>query len=224
MKFVYNDGGRAEAGYIGDTRDCVCRAIAIAAQRPYKEVYDLINKYAKNERITKRNPKRSNARTGRRKETAQKILEHYGFTWVATMHIGQGCTVHLRENELPKGRIVCNLSGHFAAVIDGVLHDTYDCTRDGSRCVYGYYINTDAARDEQESKNKAAFVRKNLAPMLRAAGVDVADVVYRKDPETREEIVTLTYTCGATRDICVTADSPIMIAYEIVKSIYWGEQ
>ena len=41
MKFVYNDGGRAEAGYIGDTRDCVCRAIAIAAQRPYKEVYDL---------------------------------------------------------------------------------------------------------------------------------------------------------------------------------------
>lgn len=28
MKFVYNDGGRAEAGYIGDTRDCVCRAIA----------------------------------------------------------------------------------------------------------------------------------------------------------------------------------------------------
>lgn len=137
MKFVYDDGGRAAAGYIGDTRDCVCRAIAIAAQRPYKEVYDLINKYAKSERITKRNPKRSNARTGCRKETAQKILEHYGFTWVATMHIGQGCTVHLRENELPKGRIVCNLSGHFVAVIDGVLHDTYDCTRDGSRCVYG---------------------------------------------------------------------------------------
>lgn len=136
MKFVYNDGGRAEAGYIGDTRDCVCRAIAIAAQRPYKEVYDLINKYAKNERITKRNPKRSNARTGCRKETAQKILKHYGFTWVATMHIGQGCTVHLRESELPKGRIVCNLSGHFAAVIDGVLHDTYDCTRDGSRILF----------------------------------------------------------------------------------------
>ena len=224
MKFVYDDGGRAAAGYIGDTRDCVCRAIAIAAQRPYKEVYDLINKYAKSERITKRNPKRSNARTGCRKETAQKILEHYGFTWVATMHIGQGCTVHLRENELPKGRIVCNLSGHFVAVIDGVLHDTYDCTRDGSRCVYGYYINTDAARDEQESKNKAAFVRKNLAPMLRAAGVDVADVVCQIDKRTREETVTLTYTCGATRDICVTADSPIMIAYEVVKSIYWGEQ
>ena len=214
MKFVYDDGGRAAAGYIGDTRDCVCRAIAIAAQRPYKEVYDLINKYAKSERITKRNPKRSNARTGCRKETAQKILEHYGFTWVATMHIGQGCTVHLRENELPKGRIVCNLSGHFVAVIDGVLHDTY-----GSRCVYGYYINTDAARDEQESKNKAAFVRKNLAPMLRAAGVDVADVVYQIDKRTREETVTLTYTCGATRDVCVTADSLIALTTDVISKL-----
>lgn len=218
MKFVYDDGGRAAAGYIGDTRDCVCRAIAIAAQRPYKEVYDLINKYAKSERITKRNPKRSNARTGCRKETAQKILEHYGFTWVATMHIGH-CTVHLRENELPKGRIVCNLSGHFVAVIDGVLHDTYDCTRDGSRCVYGYYINTDAARDEQESKNKAAFVRKNLAPMLRAAGVDVADVVYQIDKRTREETVTLTYTCGATRDVCVTADSLIALTTDVISKL-----
>ena len=168
MKFVYDDGGRAAAGYIGDTRDCVCRAIAIAAQRPYKEVYDLINKYAKNERITKRNPKRSNARTGCRKETAQKILEHYGFTWVATMHIGQGCTVHLRENELPKGRIVCNLSGHFVAVIDGVLHDTYDCTRDGSRCVYGYYINTDAGK-----VLKASVVRptqSGLVPLVDGKG------------------------------------------------------
>ena len=35
MKFVYNDGGRAEAGYIGDTRDCVCRAIAIAGHLKY---------------------------------------------------------------------------------------------------------------------------------------------------------------------------------------------
>jgi len=26
-----------------------------------------------------------------------------------------------------------------AAVIDGVLHDAYDCSREGTRCVYGYY-------------------------------------------------------------------------------------
>jgi len=25
-------------------------------------------------------------------------------------------------------------------VIDGVLHDTHDCSRDGTRCVYGYWL------------------------------------------------------------------------------------
>lgn len=85
--------------------------------------------------------------------------------------------------------------------------------------LYGYYINTDAARDEQESKNKAAFVRKNLAPMLRAAGVDVADVVYQIDKRTREETVTLTYTCGATRDVCVTADSLIALTTDVISKL-----
>jgi hypothetical protein len=62
-----------------------------------------------------------------------------GLRWVPTMQIGQGCKVHLRRDELPqKGRLV--LSRHAAAVIDGVLHDTYDCSRGGTRCVYGYWI------------------------------------------------------------------------------------
>ena len=45
----------------------------------------------------------------------------------------------MRKDELPEGRIICNLSRHYAAVIDGVLHDTYDSTRNGNRCVYGYW-------------------------------------------------------------------------------------
>jgi hypothetical protein len=56
------------------------------------------------------------------------------------MFIGQGCKVHLREGELPMGRLVVNLSKHFTAVIDGVVYDTHDPTRDGTRCVYGYWI------------------------------------------------------------------------------------
>lgn len=135
MDFVFDDGGREAAGYKGKTCDCVCRAIAIAAELPYKEVYDVINEYGKKER--KKN--KSTARTGVTKSTTRKVMAHFGFQWYPTMHIGQGCTVHLREKELPKGRIVVSVSAHCAAVIDGVLHDTYDCTRDGSRCVYGYY-------------------------------------------------------------------------------------
>lgn len=38
--FVKDDGGRGAAGFSGSTRDCVTRAIAIASQRPYAEVYE----------------------------------------------------------------------------------------------------------------------------------------------------------------------------------------
>lgn len=156
MKFVYDDGGRADAGYKGRTGDCVCRAIAIAAERPYKEVYDLINEYAKTERTGKRKRGVSNARTGVYKATIRKVAEHYGFKWVPTMKIGQGCRVHLSAEELPSGRLIVSLSKHETAVIDGVIHDTYDpndrgYTVDGDgndittdRCVYGYFTKESA--------------------------------------------------------------------------------
>lgn len=145
MKWVKDDGGRANAGFKGITGDCVCRAIAIATGRPYKEVYDLINEFSKSERVGKRKKKKSNARTGVYKGCIKKVMDHYGWTWVPTMKVGQGCTVHLTEDELPKGRLVVNVSKHSTAVIDGVLHDIYDCSRDGTRCVYGYYYNKEEA-------------------------------------------------------------------------------
>lgn len=140
MKFKFDDGGRSNAGYKGFTGDCVCRAIAIATEKPYKEVYDLINEFGKKERTGKRKRGRSNARTGVYKNTIKKVMTYYGWEWTPTMQIGQGCKVHLKENELPAGRLVVNVSKHCTAVIDGVIHDTYDCSRDGTRCVYGYYI------------------------------------------------------------------------------------
>ena len=140
MQHVYNDGGREAAGFKGMTGDCVTRAIAIVTGLPYREVYDAINEEAKNERITKRKKKISNARTGAYKVNYAKFLATQGWTWVPCMKVGQGCKVHMRTNELPSGKVVVRLSRHLAAVIDGVLHDTYNCTRDGTRCVYGYWI------------------------------------------------------------------------------------
>lgn len=140
MKFNYNDGGRADAGYKGKTGDCVCRAISIATERPYKEIYDLINEFSKSERTGKRKKGKSNARTGVYTVTIKKVMAHLGWKWIPTMGIGTGCRVHLKDDELPKGRLVCNLSKHCTAVIDGVINDTYDCSRDGTRCVYGYFI------------------------------------------------------------------------------------
>lgn len=139
MNWVYNDGGRADAGYKGTTGDCVCRAIAIAAERPYQEVYDLINEYGKRERTGKRKSGKSNARTGVYRQCIDKVMRYYGFEWHPTMTVGSGCKVHLRDGELPMGRLVVNVSKHIVAVIDGVINDLSDCSRDGMRCVYGYY-------------------------------------------------------------------------------------
>lgn len=140
MRIVYDDGGRAAAGYKGLASDCVCRAIAIAAEMPYQEVYDLINEYGRQERPSKRRKDRSNARTGVYRGTSRKILEDLGWKWVPTMQIGQGCKVHLKADELPAGRLVVRVSRHLVAVIDGVIHDTHDCTRGETRCVYGYFV------------------------------------------------------------------------------------
>lgn len=138
--FQYNDGGRKDAGFKGDTNDCVTRAISIATGKSYKEVYDALNELSKKERTGKRKRKKSNSRTGVYRVTYQKYLESIGWKWVPTMKIGEGCRVHLRADELPEGKIICRLSKHLSAVIDGVIHDTYDPSRNGTRCVYGYFI------------------------------------------------------------------------------------
>jgi hypothetical protein len=62
-----------------------------------------------------------------------------GWKWKAIMGFGTGTTIHLHDAELPKGRLICRVSKHLCAIIDGVLHDTHDCTRHGKRCVYGYF-------------------------------------------------------------------------------------
>ena len=139
MKFQYNDGGRKEAGYKGTARDCVVRAISIATCRPYQTVYDDINTMASSERTSKRKRRKSSSRNGVHKNTIRKYIENLGWKWTPTMQIGSGCTVHLRNGELPNGRLIVNLSKHLVAVIDGVINDTSDCSRNGSRCVYGYW-------------------------------------------------------------------------------------
>jgi hypothetical protein len=138
MNFVFNDGGRAAAGFKGTAPgDCVCRSIAIATGKPYQEVYDAINAAAQKERPGKR--KRSSSRTGISKATIRRYLKSIGWVWVPTMQIGTGCKVHLVAHELPKGRLIVSVSKHVTAVIDSEIHDIYDPSRDGQRCVYGYW-------------------------------------------------------------------------------------
>jgi hypothetical protein len=120
--------------------DCVTRAIAIAAGLDYREVYDDLNS-----RVRDRAKRRKNegARTGIHKDITRATIADLGWHWTPTMGIGTGTTVHVRAEELPAGRVIVQMSKHVAAVIDGVLHDTHDSSRDGTRCVYGYWTPGD---------------------------------------------------------------------------------
>lgn len=139
---VITDGGRKEAGYKSrKSGDCVCRAISIATEQNYQEVYDALNELAKKERPRK-GKTRSNSNTGVHKATIKKYMSNLGWSWIPTMKIGTGCKIHLKKDELPNGRLVVQVSKHLVAVIDGVIHDNHNPSRDGTRCVYGYWIKS----------------------------------------------------------------------------------
>ena len=137
MRQVHDDGGREAAGYRGLTGDCVTRAIAIATETPYVVIYGLIND------IGREYGRNSAARLGPPIKAVHKAMAELGWQWQPTMFIGSGTRVHLREDELPAGHLVCRLSGHTCAVIDGVIHDLSNPSRGGTRAVYGYWFNPD---------------------------------------------------------------------------------
>lgn len=136
---TYNDGGRGAAGYKGNAGDCGVRAIAIAMERPYQEVYDEMNIFLKTQKYSSKMRGTSSSRNGIHGKFFREYMATKGWRWTPTMLVGQGCKVHLRKEELPMGRIICNVSKHYVAVIDGVINDTFDPSRNGTRCVYGYW-------------------------------------------------------------------------------------
>ena len=149
-KFEFNDGGRKAAGFKGEASDCVTRAITIATAIPYQTVYDelhaRLDAYAAShrDRVAKRIARgdgRSGTtpRNGVHKKIYGPYLKELGWKWCPTMAIGSGCKVHLRSDELPSGKLIVEVSRHLVTVINGVIHDTHDCSRGGTRCVYGYW-------------------------------------------------------------------------------------
>jgi hypothetical protein len=139
IAWEYDDGGRRAAGF---TRmapgDCAARALAIAAQLPYRDACARVDAAAARERPRRGNT-RSDSASGVYSRTFRRLMDDLGWIWTPTMDIGTGCRVHLRRAELPSGRLIVSLSRHYAAVIDGVVRDYADPSRDGTRCVYGYW-------------------------------------------------------------------------------------
>jgi len=147
MQFVFSDGGRRAAGFRRENvGDCVARSISIAMELPYMEVHSQLLEFAQ---LTERRARKSNPSSGVFTRTYRKFIEERGWVFTPTMAIGSGCRVHLRDGELPNGRLVVRLSRHLTAVIDGVIYDTYDPSRGGTRCVYGFYSKPTGENNER---------------------------------------------------------------------------
>jgi hypothetical protein len=145
--FEFHDGGRGAAGFKGGAGDCVVRSIAIAASLPYIQVYEDLReaneRYAqeRDNKLSRHLVRRgSSPRNGNHRNVFHEYILKQGFEWVPTMKVGTGCQVHLRPDELPSGTLIVKVSKHLTTVIDGVIRDTHNPSRGGSRCVYGYYI------------------------------------------------------------------------------------
>jgi hypothetical protein len=153
-KWVKDDGGRSRSGiargHKDSVGDCVVRAIAIATKKPYREVHDALiaatvryvatskEEWAKYVR-RKGGISWFHADHGVHTEVSGPYLEDLSWKYTSTKHLPRGKGVHLRADELPSGRLIVDLPGHFVAVIDGVIHDTHDCSDEGCRRIHGYW-------------------------------------------------------------------------------------
>jgi hypothetical protein len=159
MQFVYDDGGRAAAGFKGSAGDCVARAVAIAAGMPYEEVYERLAHGTGQERKSRGRTARNGIHTSRK--WFKQFMEGLGFVWTPCMTIGSGCTVHLHDGELPMGRLVVAVSKHYTAVIDGVIHDTHNPERDISEFrQFPGWQTAALAPGEQRNQNGIWTVRR----------------------------------------------------------------
>jgi hypothetical protein len=130
MKVIFNDGGREAAGYRGRTGDCVVRAFSIAADLDYREVYKRLSKL-----------QGRSVRQGVHTNHCHTFAREIGWVWVPLMGFGTGTRVNAGSPILERlGRGVVRTSHHLFAVVDGEVHDTYDPTRLGNRCVYGVWV------------------------------------------------------------------------------------
>ena len=143
MPCVITDGGRKAAGFTEPARGgCVARSITIVSGRPYGEVHATLTAGKRKERKLDgrrmmRGGKMVSADHGidTSRSWFQNYMRRLGFVWVPLAKY----RVYLREDELPMGRLIVETRRHYCAVIDGVIHDTFNPGASGRRPVRGYW-------------------------------------------------------------------------------------
>lgn len=126
MGFSYNDGGKP--GHVKNNSDCSVRAVSIAIGISYPEA-------AKRLRQASRNGRAGNGAIskGVYKEDMSAVLKEFGWAWhKAPKFEGRKA----RYYDMPSGSVIVSMAKHFSAVIDGTVHDVFDCRE---KMVYGYW-------------------------------------------------------------------------------------
>jgi hypothetical protein len=98
--------------------DCAIRATAIFLNLPYHQVRDDMFEIAK---------KRFNMPNN--DGVVYEYLEQKGFDMRPTMYKKGRTKFTLGEFPVNKGRVMCRLNNHWSTIVDGVVHDTWDCRR-----------------------------------------------------------------------------------------------
>jgi hypothetical protein len=124
--FTRNDGGRSKY-FKGEAGDCAARAMAIALKLDYKDCY---NELAEQHKVS---TGKKTARDGIFKKDFNVVMERHGWVWhSAPKFDGRKAKVW----DMPKGPVIVQMAKHYAAVIDGVVNDTWDSSE---KMVYGYW-------------------------------------------------------------------------------------
>lgn len=125
--YLHSDGGRKDAGFKGKSGDCGVRAVAIACDIGYNEARKRLKEFA-----AKGNQGNKAIARGIYKDDMDAFMRSIGWEWKqAPKFEGRKA----RYSDIP-GRAVLRMARHFAAVVDGVLLDTWDSSR---KMVYGYW-------------------------------------------------------------------------------------
>ncbi len=154
MEFIYNDGGRSNYYRATSVGDCAVRAIAIATEEDYKVVYSKLKTLNSG----------SSCRNGTPKKVSRKYLSEIGWIRLPNISgIGVGIKYHLNDYDLEEfikkyPRMILQVSKHLTCIIDGKLNDTYDCSRDGERAIYGIWGPKEDYQQMQTKQKRKKFV------------------------------------------------------------------
>jgi hypothetical protein len=142
--WVKDDGGRRANGYGRSVSDCVARAITIATRKPYPEVFEALKAgaaehvkrwpHSKTAGWIKKSRSGGDPANGCYDAVSARYLRSIGWQYTRIRE-----RTFLRADQLPPGRLVVKINRHAVAVIDGVIHDTFDSGGSGRRPVEGYW-------------------------------------------------------------------------------------